>query len=342
MKSLKEADIKKGMKVLVRCDFNCPIDDNGNITEDYRINAALPTIKYLIEKEAKIILMSHLGEPGGQVIERLRLDEIRDKLSENINSHFLKAPDCIGEEVKKMINEMAPGKILLLENLRFHKGENENDEMFAKEISSLGDIFINDAFGTCHRKHASIVSLPKFLPSFAGFLVEMEVDIMSRILKDPKRPLVSVFGGAKIETKIPAIKKFLRVADRVLIGGKIAIEAKFSDSKIYLPEDFDEDKLDIGPKTIKKFKEIISKAKTIVWNGPMGYFEKERFETGTREIAEAIAKSSAFKVIGGGQTSFAVSKYGLMDKIDFNSTGGGAMLDFLAYGTLPGLEVLNY
>jgi phosphoglycerate kinase len=338
MKTIRDADIKN-KRVLMRCDFNCPIDDKGNILDDFRIKRTVLTIEYLIQNNAKIILMSHLDDPKGKVVEKLRLNPIQDKLFEYLDLSILKAPDCVGQKIKKMVNEMQRGEIMLLENLRFHKEEEENNDYFAKDLSSLGNIFANDAFGASHREHASIVGVPKYLPAFAGLLLEKEVETLKNILERPKRPLIGIFGGVKIETKLPTIKKFLEIADYILVGGKIAKEIDFSDPKLFVAE-LTEDGFDINNKSIKGFKEIIKKANTIVWNGPLGYFEKEEFEKGTKEIAMAVSESPSFKVIGGGESLFVVSKYNLQEKIDFLSTGGGAMLEFLANEKLPGLEVI--
>ena len=338
MKTIRDADIKN-KRVFVRCDFNCPVDENGNILDDFRIKRTVPTIEYLIKNSAKVVLASHFGDPEGKVIEGLRLNQVQKKLSEYLNLPVLKAPDCVGDRTKEMTREIKSGEIILLENLRFHKEEEENDDSFAKELSSLGDLFVNDAFGTSHRKHASIVGVPKYLPAFAGFLLEKEAKTLKNVLEKPERPLVGVFGGVKIETKLPTIKKFIEIADYVLVGGKIAEEINLSDKKLFVA-DLTEDGFDISEKSIEKFKKIINKAKTTVWNGPLGWFEKRESEKGTKEVAIAVAESQSFKVVGGGESLFAVTKYGLENKIDFLSTGGGAMLEFLANETLPGLEVI--
>lgn len=339
MKTIRGVDVA-GKKVLLRCDFNCPINEKGEIEDDFRIQRTIPTIEYLLKKNAKIILMSHLDDPDGKVVENLKLTSVQDKLFEYLDLSVAKAPDCVGDNIKKMIGEMKNEEILLLENLRFHKEEEANDDIFSKNLSLLGDIFVNDAFGASHRNHASIVGVPKFLPAYAGFLLEEEVKTLQKILENPNRPLVGVFGGVKIETKLPTIKKFLEIADYVLVGGKIAKEIKFSHPKLFLGE-FTGDGFDINEQTIEKFREIIKKAETIVWNGPLGFFEKKEYEKGTKEISLAIADSSAFKVAGGGETLFAISKYNIGNKIDFLSTGGGAMLEFLAGEKLPGIEILH-
>ena len=336
MKTICDVDVNE-KRVLLRYDLNCPINEKGEITDDFRIRKVIPTIEYLLSKNAKVILMSHLDNPKGKVIEKLRLTNIQEKLFEYLDLSILKAPDCIGDNVRKMVEEMCPCEVLLLENLRFHKEEEENDNNFAKELASLGDIFVNDAFGASHRVHASIVGITKYLPSFAGILLGKEIKTLKNVLEKPKRPLVGIFGGVKIDTKLPIIKKFIDIADFVLIGGKIAEEIEFSNPKLIVAE-CEKHGFDINKESIEKFKEIIKKAGTIVWNGPLGYFEKPEYEKGTKEIAIAITESKAFKLLGGGETLFAVSKYDLEDKVDFLSTGGGAMLEFLANEKLPGLD----
>jgi phosphoglycerate kinase len=330
----------KDKKVLVRCDFNCPLDQEGNITDDFRIRRTLPTIEYLLKNGAAVILMSHLGDPKGEIIENLRLSNIQEKLFDYLDLSILKAPDCIGDNISKIAKDLFPGEILLLENLRFHKEEEKNDQGFAKKIASFGDVFVNDAFGASHRAHASIVGIPNYLPSYAGLLLDQEVRTLQGILENPKKPLVGIFGGVKIETKLPTIKKFLEIADYVLVGGKLAEQIDFIHPKLNTAV-LTEDGFDIDQKTINKFKEIIQKAGTIVWNGPMGWFENEASEIGTKEIALSIARSYAFKVVGGGESLFAINKYNLTKEINFLSTGGGAMLEFLAGNELPGLKSLN-
>ena len=387
IKTLKELDVR-GKKVLLRCDFNVPIDSNGDIQDDFRIRQTLPTIKYLVEKKAKIILMSHLGKPEGKRIESLSLAPIRKKLADYLGTPVALAKDCIGKEAEKSVKKLKEGDIVLLENLRFHSGEEANDPKFVKELAKLGDVYVNDAFSACHRKHASIFGLAQVLPSAAGLLLEKEVKILSRVLENPWRPFCAVIGGAKISTKIKVIKQFLEKADNVLIGGKIAepilivkkmcigrpwpeeevareienldltstrlhlpIDAAISpdpSGKIYIRQAApgktrkDELLLDIGDETIGFFSQIIKDAKMILWAGPMGYFENPAFEKGTREVAQAIVRNiNAYKIVGGGDTLFAVSKFGLADKFDHVSTGGGAMLIFLGGEALPGLQVLE-
>jgi len=361
MKTIKDLDIKN-KRVLVRCDFNVPLDERGRIEDDFRIKQALPTLQYLIKNKAKLILMSHLA--GG------------------------KSLDVVWQRLKEYLKTKAEG-ITFLENLRINKGEEENNDNFAKELAKLADVYVNDAFSVCHRNHASIVGVPKFLLSGAGLLLEKEVKILSRVLENPWRPLVVVIGGVKIESKIKAIKNLLDKADHLLIGGKIAelilivkgicvgrpwpeekavkeIEKlDLASTKLHLPIDSlispdetgkvyiresgpakvrkDEKLLDIGPETIQMFSKIIKDAKMIVWAGPLGYFEVPKFEKGTKEIGEKIARNHrAFKIAGGGDTIFALSKFGLRDKFDHISTGGGAMLEFLSGKILPGLEALKW
>ena len=387
MKFLKDFDVK-GKKVLVRCDFNVPLDSSGNITDDFRIKQTLPTIKYLIENSAKIILMSHLGEPKGKADKKLSLVPVAKKLSELLGIEIKMASDCVGGGVKKIVDSLNEKEIVMLENLRFHKEETENNEEFSKQLAELGDIYINDAFGVCHRRHASVVGVARILPSGAGLLLENEVKVLSKVLDNPERPLAVVIGGVKIESKLGMIKEFAKIADNVLIGGKIAetilivkgicvgrempdksvmdevSKIELTSPKIHLPIDAvisanlagdvyvkvsapgkarrDELMLDIGPETINIFSTILSEAKTIVWAGPMGMFENDKFANGTKRIAEVITKNGgAYKIAGGGDTVSAIEKFNLADNFDFVSSGGGAMLAFLGKEKLPGIEALK-
>jgi len=364
MKTLRDFDVKN-KRVLVRCDFNVPLDDKGKwakrtlssslssfpsemkILDDFRIKEALPTIEYLIKKGAKVILMSHLGRPEGKVVETLRLTPVQDRLMEYLDVSVTKASDCVGPEIEKWLTEMQSGEILLLENLRFHKEEEENDEKFAQELSKLADIYINDAFGASHRNHASIVGVPKFLPSGAGLLLEKEIQVLSDLIEKPRKPLVAIIGGAKVETKVKLIDRISEVADFVLIGGLVkkaikgeSIQLKYP-QKIVEPVDETGGGKDIGLRTINLFKEKISKAKTIFWNGTLGLAEEEEFAHGSREIAKTIIESGAFSVVGGGETVEFITKLGLTEKFNHVSTGGGAMLAFLSGEKLPGLEALG-
>jgi len=297
-----------GKKVLVRCDF-----DGGRLKEN------LPTIRYLLKGGSKeVILMGHLGRPEGRVVEDLRLAPIEEKFRGLLDSK----------------------NIIFLENLRFDKREEENDEGFAKELAGMGDFYVNEAFASSHREHASIVGIPKFLPHCAGLRFASEVENLSKVLENPKKPLVFIIGGAKPETKLPLIAEFVRKADMVLVGG---ILPKFQNLKLknVLFADLTEDGFDINSESISEFVEIIKKAGTVVWNGPMGKYEEPGGSEGTRRIGEAIANSDAFKVVGGGDTIAALKKFNLLDKMDYVSTGGGAMLEFLAKGSLPGITALK-
>lgn len=348
MRTLKNFDFKE-KKALVRCDFNVPLSEKGEVLDDFRIKAALPTIEYLILKGAKVVLMSHLGDPGGKLAESLRLTPIQNKLIECLDLSVSKTSDCVGKETENQVNEMKPGEVLLLENLRFHKEEEENDDEFAQKLAKLGDIYIDDAFGTCHRKHASIVGVPKYLPSCAGLLLEKEIKNLSNLMENPARPLVAVMGGAKVETKAKLLDKILEVADWVLIGGLISKEIKEKNIEIKYPEKLVApiDELfggkDIGPKTLKFFERKISEANTIFWNGPLGQTEKSEFSDGTACLARFISDATgrAFTIVGGGETVEFVSRLGLIEKFSHVSTGGGAMIAFLAGEKLPGIEALR-
>ncbi len=310
MKTVKDFDVKN-KRVLLRVDFNVPLDDRGEVQDDFRIKQTIPTITYLQNKGAILVLATHRSDDRS-------LASIWKRLGEYIDTT----------------------NIEFLDNLRLNEGEEVNSQSFSKELASLADIYINDAFGVCHRKHASIVGITKYLPSGAGLLLEKEMKVLSMILKNPKYPLTAIIGGAKIQSKAKVIKNFLKIADNVLIGGKIGFDLKEKSAKLYIPVDYN-NKLDIGPKTIKIFQEIIKKSKMIVWAGPMGKFEDSLYEKGTKKIAKEIANSKAFKVAGGGDTINALRKYRLRDKFDHVSTGGGAMLAFLAEEKLPGLVALE-
>jgi len=344
MKLLKDFNFK-GKRVLVRCDFNVPLSPEGEILDDFRIKETIPTIEYLIKKEAKIILMSHLGKPEGKVVGNLRMDKVQEKLMEYLDLSIVKAKDCVGKEIENWVKEMADGEILLLENLRFHKEEEENDENFAKALAKLGEIYVNEAFACSHRPHASIVSLPKYLPSAAGFLLEKEIKSLNKITGNPAKPLISIFGGDDPDFK--AIDKISNTADWILVGELIGKEIEKDNTKLKYPEkvikpvDGVDGRKDIGPKTMKLFKEKIFQAKTIFWSGPLGKIEEERFQKGTKEIARAIIESGSFSVIGGGETIEFINKLGLIDKFNHVSTGGSALLTYLAGEKLPGIEALK-
>ena len=344
-KSIRDFDVSE-KKVLVRCDFNVPLDDKGNILDDFRIIETLDTIKYLIENNAKIILMSHLGEPEGKVIDILKLNKIQEKLSELLGITVKKSEDCIGQEVKELINELKSGEVLLLENLRFHKEEIEDDLKFAKELSSLADIYINDAFSVSHRDQASLTGVPKFLPHGAGFLLEKEILILNKITQNPDKPMIVIIGGNKAETKTKFINKISKIADFVIIGGLIKKEVvenkiKFDyPEKIFGPEDY-LNELDINEKTIELFEKKIKNAKTILWNGPLGKIEDKMYAKGTLKIAKAIIESGAYSVVGGGETIEFLNNEKLLLKFSHICTGGGAMLQYLSGDKLPGIEALS-
>lgn len=380
MKKLQDFNFK-GKNVLVRCDFNVPLSKEGKILDDFRIKMVLPTIKYLIKEKARVILLSHFETKGEKFSLKYLVSALEKLLQKKVN--FL--TDYLKENTKERIEGFPSDQVILLENLRFYKEEKTNNLKFAKRIAELGDIFVNDAFSVCHREHASVVSVPKYLPKAAGLLLEKEVDVFSNLLKNPKHPFVAIIGGIKIKTKIKTILNILKIADHVILGSKIGeailsqkgiiIGREFAENKlvekidltnpkIHLPLDGiislknldeqylregglgtlkkEEDIFDIGPESIKVFKKMIATAKTILWNGSLGMHEDKRFENGTKEIAEAIVRNySAFKIAGGGETVSAINEFNLADKFDFLSTGGGAMLEFLAGKKLPGIEALG-
>lgn len=345
MKSIEEADVA-GKKVLLRADLDGPVrglprGGGWESVDDVGLEATLPTVRFLTEKGAKTIIIGHLDRPQGKVSEELRLDPVAKKLSEYLKAVH-KVDECVGPKVKTVVQGMANGDVALLENLRFHKEEEENDPRFAKELASLANIYVNDCFATSHRQHASIVGVPKLLPAYSGLRLERETMILHSIIVGAKRPLVFIVGGAKAETKAPLIKKLAKMADKILLGGALMFEKSLEGARdVIFPVDAAGVE-DIGPQTIKMFEEEIKKAETIVWNGPMGVTLKPEFEVGTREIAKVLASSTAYTIVGGGDTVAALKRFGLCDKMDFVSTGGGAMLQFLADGTLPGLEALGW
>ena len=386
-KCIKDIDIKD-KRVLIRVDFNVPLDENLNITDDNRIRAALPTIDFALEKDAKVILMSHLGRPKGEVKEKMRLTPVAQRLSELLKKPVKKANDCIGQEVIDTVNKLKSGEVLLLENLRFHIEETKNDPVFAKELSKLGDIFVNDAFGTCHRAHASTEGITHYLESVSGFLVEKEIMYFEKINSSPEKPFVLILGGAKVSDKIPLIENMLSKVDTIIIGGAMAytflrvkgveigssrfeeevsdvaraIIEKAGNVELVLPVDhiacdnFENPKsiittegaaikegymgIDIGPKSVDLFLSKIRNAGTIVWNGPMGMFEKDEFADGTKKLALGIAESSAISVVGGGDSAAAAKKFGVEKRLSHVSTGGGASLEYLEGKVLPGIAAL--
>lgn len=336
----------KGKRVLVRCDFNVPLDARGEILNDFKIKETLPTIRYLIEKKAKIILMSHLGEPQGKVVPALNLNKVRDRIEKLLDIGIMKSFESVGRDVENQASRLKRSEIMLLENLRFRKEEKENNVKFARQLSLLGDIYINDAFASCHRAHASVALVPALLPSGAGFLLKKELDNLNKILKKPKKPLIAIVGGIKSETKSRLVDSISSIADAVIISGLIKKELLDKNiklkhqGKIISPED-NLDALDIDEKTMGAFVKKIASAKTIFWNGPFGRFEDEKYKKGTLAIASAIIASKAFSVVGGGETLEFLFKEGITGKFSHVSTGGGAMLSYLAGETMPGLEVLK-
>lgn len=389
MKNLRNKNIK-GLKVLVRCDLNVPIK-NGKVLDDFRIKKLIPTIDYLRNQGAKIILITHLGEPKGRDLS-FSVRPVAKRLWELVQGRLKFVNDTIGKNVEKEIDEMKEGDIIVLENLRFYKEEKQNDDDFSRSLARLGDIFVQDAFGACHRNHSSIVGITKYIDSFPGLLLEEEIRVLSDALVSPDRPLVSIVGGFKVSSKIKVIKSLLDKSDYLLLGGRVANslliskglyvkdllsseeeelmevakEINLTDPKLQLPidgvmglinfdEDYsriggigsirkEEDVYDIGPETIEKYKNILSTAKTIIWNGPLGYFEKEKFSKGTKEIAKMIGQINreVFSIVGGGETVEAIQKLGIENQFDHISTGGGAMLDFIAGKELPGIKALEY
>lgn len=392
MNKMTVADVDlKGKRVIARVDFNVPLDENGNITDDKRIRAALPTIQYIIDQGAKLILVSHLGRPKDGPDPKYSMKPAAERLSELLGKEVKLAADVIGEDAKAKAAALKEGEILMLENVRFHKEETKNDPAFAKELASMADIFVNDAFGTAHRAHASTAGIADYLPAVSGFLIKKELDIMGKALENPERPFVAILGGAKVSDKISVIENLLDKVDTLIIGGSMAYtffaakgysvgtskyepdkvelaaslleKAEKKGVKLLLPVDnvvgkeFSPDTetmvvdsheipdgwmgLDIGPKTVELFSEAIKDAKTVVWNGPVGVFEMERFAEGTRKIAEALAASSAVTIVGGGDSAAAIEQLGFSDKITHISTGGGASLEFLEGKELPGIACLN-
>jgi phosphoglycerate kinase len=344
-KSIKDFNVLN-KRVLVRCDFNVPIDNKGKILDDFRIKKSLLTIKYLIENKAKIILMSHLGDPQGKIVPILKLDKVGERLGELLEVSIMKGDDCIGPAIESHTQDLKGGEILLLENLRFYKEEEAGDYDFAKKLSWLGDFYINDAFSSCHRAHASIIGVPEYLPYFTGFLLTEEIKNLNKILKNPQKPMVVIVGGKKIETKSKFINKISETADNVIISGLIKKEIIENKIQILRPEKIigPADSLD-APDIDKETTEILCKkileAKTIVWNGAFGKFEQEKYSKGTLAIANAIIESNAFSVVGGGETVEFLVKRDMIEKFSHVSTGGGAMLAYLAGENMPGLEALK-
>jgi phosphoglycerate kinase len=344
MRKIQDADVA-GKKVLVRADFNVELA-NGDVKEKFKLEAIKETVDFLLAGGAKVAIVSHMGRPDGKTEPKFSLFQIKDDI-EKITKLKIKFVDsCVGWEVETAMENLLADEVLLLENVRFYEGEEQNDENFSKQLAENFDIFVNDAFSVCHRNQASVTGVAKILPSYAGFRLQKELENLEKVKNNPASPSVAIIGGAKIETKLPLIKKFEETYDHILIGGKIANEAMdqgltFS-GKVIMPLDFAQDRLDIGPETIKKYKEIILGAKTIIWNGPMGKFETAPYDIGTKEVLTAVIESGAFSLMGGGESVQLLEEQKAMSKISFVSTGGGAMLEFLTGEPLSGLKALGY
>jgi phosphoglycerate kinase len=388
-KSVRDIDVK-GKRVFMRVDFNVPLE-NGSITDDTRIRETVPTIQFLIEKGAKVILASHMGRPDGQFKDELRLTPAAVRLAELLGKPVAKADEAIGDAVKAQVAALNEGDVLLLENVRFYPGEEKNDPELAKAFAELADVYVNDAFGAAHRAHASTAGIAAYLPAVSGLLMEKELDVLGKALSNPDRPFTAIVGGAKVKDKIAVIENLINIADNIIIGGglsytflkaqgheigkslldasklDLALEflakAKAKGVNFLLPVDIvvtddfspsantqivdidgipaDWEGIDIGPKTRELYAKTIAESKLVVWNGPMGVFEIEPFSHGTRAVANAVAETNAYTVIGGGDSAAAVEKFHLGDKMDHISTGGGASLEFMEGKALPGVVALN-
>ena len=389
-KTVRDIDVKN-KKVLVRCDFNVPYDENRVITDNRRIVAALPTIKYLLENNASVILCSHLGRPKGEVKPEFSLNIVADELTRLLGQEVKLAGDVVGESAQKLAAEMKNGEVILLENVRYEPGEEKNDPELSKKFASLAELYVNDAFGTAHRAHSSTTGVADFLPAVSGFLIEKELKFLGESLENPERPFMAILGGRKVSDKIGVIESLLAKVDVLMIGGAMAYtffksmgytvgnsiceddkvdlarslmeKAKEKGVKFMLPVDTKVGKefkpdteskvvkyteipdgwegFDIGTETIALYSEELKKAKTVIWNGPVGLFEFDQFAVGTNSIARALADVDAVKIIGGGDSAAAVEKAGLAEKFTHISTGGGASLEFLEGKKLPGIEALQ-
>ncbi|MGE8080608.1 phosphoglycerate kinase [Peribacillus loiseleuriae] len=388
-KSIKDINVA-GKRVFCRVDFNVPMQD-GQITDETRIRAALPTIQHLIDAGAKVILASHLGRPKGQVVEELRLTPVAKRLSELLGKDVRKTDEAYGPSVSAEISKMEDGDVLLLENVRFYPGEEKNETELAKSFAELADVYVNDAFGAAHRAHASTEGIANYIPAVAGLLMEKELEVLSKALSNPERPFTAIIGGAKVKDKIGVIENLLEKVDNLIIGGGLAYtfvksegheigkslleadkielaqsfiqKAKEKGVNLYMPvdvvvaDDFgpdvnnkvvaidsipaDWEALDIGPKTREIYADVIKNSKLVIWNGPMGVFELDIFANGTKHVAQALADSSAYSIIGGGDSAAAAEKFKLADKMSHISTGGGASLEFMEGKELPGVVALN-
>lgn len=395
MKKLLLKDVEcSGKRVLMRVDFNVPLDSERNVADATRIEAALPSIEYVLEQGGSLVLMSHLGRPRAEPMPELSLKPVVKVVEALLKREVKLAPNCVGEEVQEMVEALKPGEVLMLENLRFHRAETHPDEApeFAEELASFGDVYVNDAFGTAHRKHSSTYTVATHFAgqAAAGFLLEKEIHFLGELLEDPKRPFYALLGGAKVSTKIGVIRALLEKADRLLIGGAMSYTfqaakgmsvanslvekdliplaeelLKEHSDQIVLPLDaliasecsenaaakvcdFSEggipeghEGLDIGPKTIELFSQILGGAKTVLWNGPVGVYEFDRFAHGTKALADRVAQIEAVTIVGGGDLVAAIGQAGVSEKITHISTGGGATLEFLEKGTLPCIDVLS-
>ncbi len=390
-KTIRDENLE-GKRVLVRCDFNVPLED-GQIANDIRIKEALPTIQYLIDNNAKVIIASHLGRPKGKPAKQYSLLPVKERLSQLLGQEivFNSCDMVVDDEIKKIAQNLKSGEVLLLENVRFREEETDNDPGFAKELASLAEVFVQEAFGTAHRAHASTAGVADYLPALSGFLIEKEVRFLGEALNNPNRPLVAILGGAKVGDKIPIIENLIDKADTILVGGGMSytffkgMGLEIGDSlldkdsveltqemlkkseekgvKFYLPvdvvvaDDFSEDAnikvvnydqipsdmegLDIGPKTVEIYSQVLKDANTVVWNGPLGVFEMDAFSNGTKCVAEVVSNLEGDTIIGGGDLASAVDKFGFRDKMTHISTGGGASLEFLQGSTLPGIAVIQ-
>ncbi len=389
LNTIRECDFSN-KKALVRVDFNVPLKD-GVVTDDTRIQAALPTINYLLEHGASVVVMSHFGRPKGKKNPEFSMAPIAKRFSELLGRPVILAKDVIGSEVAAQVAGLQKCDVLLLENVRFYAEEEANDPEFAKSLAAFGDVYVNDAFGTAHRAHASTEGVAHYLPSYAGFLIEKEVKFMAPLLENPDKPFVAIIGGSKVSSKISVLESLVRTCNTIVIGGGMAytflavqghsigkslVEEEYKETaasflakakekgvQVILPVDhlcgaeFKEDAavvqvdsadipenligMDIGPKTVKLIVEAVKKAKSVVWNGPMGVFEFNSFANGTLTVAKALAQSSATTVVGGGDSVAAINKFNLADKISHVSTGGGASLEFLEGQVLPGIKALE-
>ncbi|MFJ7915451.1 MULTISPECIES: phosphoglycerate kinase [unclassified Lysinibacillus] len=388
-KTMKDIDVK-GKRVFVRVDFNVPMAE-GAITDETRIRAAIPTIEYLVEQGAKVILASHLGRPKGEVKEDMRLTAVGVRLAELMGKPVTKLDESIGQEVEEAVANMQNGDIILLENVRFHAGEEKNDPALAEQFAKLADVYVNDAFGAAHRAHASTEGITKYVPAVSGYLMQKELDVLGKALSNPERPFTAIIGGAKVKDKIGVIESLLEKVDHLIIGGGLSFtfikaqgydigkslleedkidlaksfieKAKAKGVQLHMPIDavvaseFSKDAetqivdvnaipadwmgLDIGPKTAAKYAEVIKNSKLIIWNGPMGVFEMDKFANGTKTVADAMATTTGYTVIGGGDSAAAVEKFEVADKMDHISTGGGASLELMEGKELPGIVALN-